>query len=376
MSAIGRGFLYVNDYMKLPPGARNDVVRSPMEGALVGPTIKQVAALAGVSTATVSRALAGAANVSPKLAARIESAVAELGYSSNVIASSLRRNRTDTIGMVVPDISNPFFTALIQHVDHALAQRGWQMLLCDSQSDVDVEAKRLNSLITRRVDGVIISPTNEIESAAAVRSASARTPVVQVDRLARDTDTDWVGIDDEFAQSLIVTHLRELGVRSAAFVSSELTNSSTELRRAGFLKHAAMRQITVLPEWIELGDYTVQWGQEAARRILGGPPRPDAIVCADDLIALGVLQACRELDVEVPTDLVVIGFDDIPFAALSTPPLTTIVQPLSAIATEGVRLLAQAIEGTSAHQPMRTSLGSTLVVRESSVATRVESGVR
>lgn len=340
------------------------------------PTIKQVAELAGVSTATVSRALAGATNVSPTLTSRIESAVAELGYSGNVIASSLRRNRTDTIGMVVPDISNPFFTALIQHVDHALAQRGWQMLLCDAQSDVGIEARRLDSLVTRRVDGVIISPTHETGSAAAVRSASARTPVVQVDRRARDTDTDWVGIDDDFAQSLIVTHLRELGVRSAAFVSSELTNSSTELRRAGFLKHADMQGITVIPEWIELGDYTVQWGQEAGRRILGGPSRPEAVVCADDLIALGVLQACRELSVDVPADLVVIGFDDIPFAALSTPPLTTIAQPLAAIAAEGVRLLAQAIEGAPGRQLTRTSLGSKLVVRESSVSTRVGSGAR
>lgn len=341
----------------------------------MGPTIKQVAERAGVSTATVSRALAGATNVSPKLVGRIERAVAELGYSGNVIASSLRRNRTDTIGMVVPDISNPFFTALIQHVDHALAQHGWQMLLCDAQSDAGIEAKRLESLVTRRVDGVIISPTNETESAPAVRSASARVPLVQVDRRARDTDTDWVGIDDEFAQSLIVAHLDELGVRSSAFVSSELTNSSTELRRAGFLKHAEAHGLTVLPSWVQLGDYSVQWGQEAGRRILGGSPRPEAIVCADDLIALGVLQACRELGVEVPADLVVIGFDDIPFAALSTPPLTTIAQPLSAIATEGVRLLAQAVVGQE-HQPVRTSLGSKLVVRESSRPLQTASSAR
>jgi len=199
---------------------------------------------------------------------------------------------------------------------------------------------------------------------------------VQIDRRARDTDTDWVGIDDDYAQSLVVAHLREIGVRSAAFVSSELTNSSTELRRAGFLKHADMHGITVIPEWIELGDYTVQWGQDAGRRILGAKSRPDAIVCADDLIALGVLQACRERALEVPGDVVVIGFDDIPFAALSTPPLTTIAQPLAAIAAEGVRLLAQAIEGEPGRQLTRTSLGSELVVRESSASVRAGSGIR
>lgn len=335
---------------------------------MVRPTIKQVAERAGVSTATVSRALSGARTVSPELARRIDDAVAQLGYSGNVIASSLRRSRTDTIGMVVPDITNPFFTALVKNVDLVLAQRGWQMLLCDAQSNTRVEAARLESLISRRVDGIIISPTSEIASGPAVVAASNRVPVVQVDRRASDTDTDWVGIDDEFAESLIVSHLCELGVTSSAFVSAEPTDSSTELRRAGFLKHAAMRGITVDADWIQVGEYSVPWGQEAGRRILAGQNRPEAIVCADDLIALGVLQACRSMNVSVPQEVIVIGFDDIPFAALSTPTLTTVAQPLADIATEGVRLLAQSIDGRTGHQTVRTSLGSRLVVRESSVA--------
>lgn len=329
------------------------------------PTIRQVAERAGVSTATVSRALSGARSVSPELARRIEDAVAELGYSSNGIASSLRRNRSDTIGMVVPDIANPFFTALVKNVDLVLAQRGWQMLLCDAQSSPRTEADRLASLINRRVDGIIISPTNETDSGPAVRAAAARVPVVQIDRRARDTDTDWVGIDDDFAESLIVAHLRGLGVSSAAFVSATPTDSSTELRQAGFLKHALTQGLTVDTEAILLGEYSVEWGQQAGARILETVDRPDAIVCGNDLIALGVLQACRNAGAAVPGEIVVTGFDDIPFAALSTPPLTTIAQPLADIAVEGVRLLAQAINGEATTQTIRASLGSRLVVRES-----------
>jgi LacI family transcriptional regulator len=336
-----------------------------MKWGAVRPTIRQVAERAGVSTATVSRALSGARTVSPELARRIEDAVAELGYSSNGIASSLRRSRSDTIGMVVPDIANPFFTALVKNVDHVLAQRGWQMLLCDAQSSSQTEADRLASLINRRVDGLIISPTNEIDSGPAVRAAAARVPVVQIDRRARDTDTDWVGIDDDFAQSLIVAHLCELGVSSVAFVSAMPTDSSTELRQAGLVKHALAQGLTLDTASVLLGDYSVEWGQQAGAEILRSAHRPDAIVCGNDLIALGVLQACRDAGVSVPDEVVVTGFDDIPFAALSTPPLTTIAQPLADIAAEGVRLLAQAIDGKATTQTIRASLGSRLVVRQS-----------
>lgn len=329
------------------------------------PTIRQVAERAGVSTATVSRALSGARTVSPELARRIEHAVDELGYSSNGIASSLRRSRSDTIGMVVPDIANPFFTALVKNVDHVLAQRGWQMLLCDAQSCPRTEADRLASLINRRVDGIIISPTNETDSGPAVRAAAARVPVVQIDRRARDTDTDWVGIDDDFAESLIVAHLCALGVSSAAFVSAMPTDSSTELRQAGFLKHAQSQGLVVDSDLILLGEYSVEWGERAGAEILKSVNRPAAIVCGNDLIALGVLKACRDAGAAVPGEVVVTGFDDIPFSALSTPPLTTIAQPLRDIAVEGVRLLAQAIDGRATTPTIRASLGSRLVVRES-----------
>jgi LacI family transcriptional regulator len=329
------------------------------------PTIKDVAAHAGVSTATVSRALSGARPVRSDLAARVEQAVVALGYSGNVIASSLRRSRTDTIGMVVPDITNPFFTSLVKNLEHVLAVRDWQLFLCDSQSDPAIEAARLESLIARRVDGIVISPCNEISSAAAVKAAAAAVPVVQVDRIAKDTQTDWVGIDDDVALSLLVEHLAGLDVRSAAFVSSRQMDSSTELRRAAFLRHAERWGIAVEPAWIKLGDYSAEWGRQAAVELLAEDERPQAIVCAADLIGLGVLQSCRDDGVRVPDDVIVTGFDDIPFAAMSSPPLTTVAQPLGRMAAEAVRLLEIAMK-REVEEITRTSFGPELIVRQSS----------
>ena len=329
-------------------------------------TIRDVAERAGVSTATVSRALSGSRPVSDDVAASIRQAAADLGYSGNIIASSLRRNRTDTVGMVVPSIANPFFTSLVVNVEHVLSQRGLQLFLCDSRSDPEVEAQRLRSLVSRQVDGIIISPCHGERSAEAVRASARAIPVVQLDRFALDTHTDWVGVDDDAAQGLIMDHLAAQGVRSAAFISSELTNSSTELRRAGFFRHAERVGIRTRDEWTLLGDYSIDWGREASRSILAASTRPDAVVGADDLIALGVLQSCQALGLSVPGDVMVTGFDDIPFSALSNPPLTTIRQPQERIAEEATRLLDQAMNSDhtgTAH----IALQPELVVRQSTV---------
>ncbi|OZD62138.1 LacI family transcriptional regulator [Rhodococcus sp. 05-340-1] len=329
-------------------------------------TIRDVAERAGVSTATVSRALSGSRPVSEDVAAAIRRAADELGYSGNIIASSLRRNRTDTVGMVVPSIANPFFTSLVVNVEHVLSQRGLQLFLCDSRSDPDVEAQRLRSLVSRQVDGIIISPCHGERSAEAVRTTARAIPVVQLDRFALDTHTDWVGVDDDAAQALVMDHLAALGVRSAAFISSELTNSSTELRRAGFFRHAQRVGIETREEWTLLGDYSIDWGRESSWSMLGASSRPDAVVCADDLIALGVLQSCQALGLSVPADVMVTGFDDIPFSALSNPPLTTVRQPQERIAAEATRLLDQAMnsdETGTAH----IALQPELVVRQSTV---------
>ncbi|MDK3255201.1 LacI family DNA-binding transcriptional regulator [Blastococcus capsensis] len=327
-------------------------------------TIRDVARHARVSTATVSRALSGARPVSAEVVEQVRRSAEELGYAGNGIASALRRSRTDTVGMVVPSIANPFFTSLVESAEHALQQAGQQLFLCSSRSDPGLEAQRLRTLVARQVDGIVISPVHGTESTAAVAWAADQLPLVQVDRYVTGVDSHWVGVDDHAALGLIADHLAQRGVRTAAFVSSRLTNSSTELRLSGLRRHTTRLGIAVDERQILLGDYSIAWGREAAAQLLADGPLPDAIICADDLIALGVLEGCAAGGIGVPDDVLVTGFDDIPFSALSAPPLTTVHQPQEQIAAEAVRLLQRAL-GPGAGPPERIALAPSLVVRAS-----------
>ncbi|MFI0357586.1 LacI family DNA-binding transcriptional regulator [Actinomadura sp. 9N407] len=324
-------------------------------------TIADVAARAGVSTATVSRVLSGRGPVSDAMGRRVRSAAEDLGYQVNTIARALRDGRTGTVGMVVPSITNPFFTSLVESVEHVLGQEGKELFLCDARSDAEIEARRLASLVARNVDGIIVSPSHGTESGRAVQETADRLPLVQLDRFVGGTETDWVGVDDIAAMRQVIDHLHAGGARSAAFVGSRLTNSSTEQRLSGFRRRAADTGMTVRDEWILLDDYTVEWGEDAVAQLATGAAFPDAIVCADDLIALGVTRACRAHGISVPAEVQVTGFDNIQFARLGEPALTTVDQPTDQIAAEAVRLLG-AVGGTSrAH----IALVPKLVVRDS-----------
>ncbi|MFF5265225.1 LacI family DNA-binding transcriptional regulator [Actinomadura viridis] len=335
-------------------------------------TISEVARHAGVSTATVSRVLSGRGQVSPEMRRRVRRTAEELGYQVNSIARALRNSRTDTVGMVVPSITNPFFTSLVESVEHALGREGKELFLCDAQSDPEVEARRLASLVARSVDGIIVSPSHGTASGAAVQETADRLPLVQLDRFVGGTDTDWVGVDDIAAMRQVIDHLYAGGARSASFVGSRLTNSSTEQRLAGFRRRAGERGMTVREEWILLGDYTVEWGEAAVARLAGLDTLPDAIVCADDLIALGVTRACRAHGIDVPGRVQVTGFDNIEFARLSEPALTTVDQPRDRIAAEAVRLLAAAAEAAAGGAPRdpcaHIALVPSLVIRDSTRA--------
>jgi LacI family transcriptional regulator len=211
----------------------------------------------------------------------------------------------------------------------------------------------------------VISPCDSTASTAAIAAAARAVPLVQLDRHVDVEYTDWVGIDDTEAMKLVLTHLRSTGVRSAAFVTSQLTNSSTEQRLAGFRIHAASLGIDVEEDWVVLGDYSVDSGDAAARRLIASARRPEAIVCADDLIAFGVLRACREAGLKVPDEIQVTGFDNIIFSEHVTPSLTSIDQPTARMASETMRLLALRTKSRDSEGGAHVSLKPRLVIRNS-----------
>jgi LacI family transcriptional regulator len=215
------------------------------------------------------------------------------------------------------------------------------------------------------VDGIIISPCHETQSIEAVASAARLVKVVQLDRRIAGTNTDWVGLDDGEACRLVLEHLADRGVRNVAFISSELNNSSARLRRNGFLAEVRRLGLTTRKDWIKLETYSVEWGRAATMEIFAGAERPDAIVAADDLIAMGALDACHREGIRVPEDIRITGFDNTMFSEMTTPPLTTIDQPLHQIAEEVLRRLDSIVIGDEERRPAAISLRPTLVVRQS-----------
>lgn len=328
-------------------------------------TLADVARRAGVSTTSASRALTGSRPVTPDVRAAVRTAADELGYTGNSVARALRSQRTRTIGMVVPSILNPFFTVLVDAMERTLQDRDHALLLCDSRNEPSLEARHLTSLVERHVDGIVISPCDEDRSVPALERAAAQVPVLQLDRRAKVQGLDWVGVDDDAALALVLRHLAETGVTSAGLVAARLTTSSARDRENAFRRHAGELGLQVREDWIVRGEFSMPSGRAAGRRLFAAAvgDRPEAVVCADDLLAFGVLRAAREAGVRVPTDVRVTGIDDLDFAEQIDPPLTSVRQPVERMAQEAFRLLRSRRDGGGA--AVKVALTPTLSIRSS-----------
>lgn len=325
-------------------------------------TVRDVAAAAGVSAATASRAMSGHPSVNPEMVRRVLKASADLGYSANVFARALRTQRTDTIGMVVPSISNPYFVVAVEAVEKALADSGRSLILCDSRDSVETEAARIDLLVHRMVDGLVVIPVSTEGSVPALRAAAQDVPVVQFDRIAEAAGTDFVGGDNTDGVRQCIEHLQERGCATFAYIGARPTTSTATERLRAFQDLTAH---TVVPDhWLLLGEFTADWGQAAAARMLAAGDLPDAIVCGADVIAVSLLTTLRGADVHVPDAVKVVSYDDSDLGRLTVPRLTSVHQPVDSMAREAVRLLDH--RGRNGDVPIRKSVfAPALVVRES-----------
>lgn len=303
--------------------------------------MRDVAREAGVSPATVSRVLSGSRPVSPDVAAAVLTVSKRFGYRTNAIARALRARSTRTVGMVVPNIDNPFFPGVVKAAEIALHEAGHGLLLCDSRNDPTVEAERIDTLLDRQVDGLLISPCDRAASRTAVDAAAGQVPLVQVDRHV-DVDTDVAGVDQGAGIEAVIDHLVRSGRSSFAFLTSGPSTSTAAERLVAYRRRVSAVRADGADRIYE-GDFSVAWGHSATAKVLRGGTLPDALVCGNDLIALGALQRLREAGVDVPDGVAVTGFDDNGFAGICDPPLTTVRQPVDHLGGEAVRLLLSRI---------------------------------
>ncbi len=334
-------------------------------------SIRDVAEHAGVSVGTVSNVLNRPDVVSAPTRERVLSAIAVLGFVRNESARHLRAGHSRTIGLVVLDIANPFFTDVARGVEDVANRAGLAVILCNSDDRPEKESAHLDVLAEQRVQGVLITPTGELNPhLQALRRRGV--PVVLVDRRAPSPHQCAVAVDDVLGGRLAAEHLLERGHRRIAFIGGASGLPQVQERHDGVA--AAVREATgsddalvvLSPEHL-----TVAGGREAAGRIVGMPAarRPTAAVCANDLMAMGVLQEMVRQDVRVPEEFAIVGYDDIDFAAAAAVPLTSVRKPRAALGSRAAELLLDEARGDG-HVHVQEVFEPTLVVRESSMVRR------
>lgn len=326
-------------------------------------TLRDVALASGCSIATVSRVLAGTRPVGAETARTVREAAERLGYRPNQVARALRSRSTGTVGLVLPQITNPFFPSLVRELEHALHAEGRAVLLADCDDDPVTEAARIGVFLGRRVDALLLIPVDERRSREAVTSAAAQVPLVLLDRGCGPGIADSVAVDNAAGMALVLDHLAAAGRRRPCFIGAAGTASAAVERRAAYEAGAAALD-PAAPGRVELGDFSVEWGRAAVDRVW--PSRPDALICANDLIAAGALQRLRQLGADVPGEVAVTGFDDIPLAGLADPALTTVRQPVGELAAEAARLLSRRPSAGEPGPRRTVRLAPQLVVRASS----------
>ena len=322
-------------------------------------TIHDVARVAGVSVATVSKVINGRYGVAEATFARVMSVVTELGYESSLVASSLRRTRTNVIGILVADFE-PFSTELLKAIASANSGSGYELLAYSgpnaAENPVGWELRSLSRLAGTLIDGaIIVTPT--------VLMPSTSIPVVAIDPHIGQGGPSTVGSDNVAGARAATDHLISLGHRRIAHIRGRVDLESAQLREAGYRDSLAAAGIEFDPRLVRDGNYRAPESGDAARELLSRPDRPTAIFAANDLSALRVLAVAEELGIRVPAELSVIGFDDVPEAARATPPLTTMAQPLQEMGATAHRILLELLHGDDVAQHLH--LPAELVVRAS-----------
>jgi DNA-binding LacI/PurR family transcriptional regulator len=273
--------------------------------------MKEVAKLAGVSVATVSRVLNDNPNVSPELCSRVLAAVEKLNYQRNRVARSLRAKTSLIVGLIISDIQNPFFTSVVRGVEDVAYDHGYTLLLCNSDEDPTKEHLYIDIMLAEKVAGVIISPVAEVDNYSSLL-LQAGVPIVSMDRRMRDLDVDTVLVNNVKGAYQAVSHLIELGHRRVGFIGGPLQTTTGRERHEGYKKALTEHGIGLEQGLVKIGDFKQDSGYQIACELLESDDSPVAIFTANNLMTLGALNAIHEKGLNIPQDIAIVGFDDMP----------------------------------------------------------------
>lgn len=343
-------------------------------------TVSDVARAAGVAKATAARALGDYGAVSDSVRDRVLNAAEKLGYRPNALAKTMSTGRSNSIGIVVGDIENPFFAQATRGASDVAAAAGFDLILSNSDEDPVTEAKALGVQLAKRVDGLLVAPASSVDADNLRPVLDAGRPLVLFDRAVPGLDVDTVIAANRAGARTLTRLLLEAGHRRIGFIStlehpgefragSQLSASSVAERVEGFVGALAEAGVSDPASFVHLNARRDGIGNVARRLLLGRDGGVTAIVSSDSLIALGVFRVARELGLRIPDDLSLVAFDDADWTGVSTPGITVMSQPIHAIGVEAARLLIRRIQGDGAPPVLRV-MEQQLVIRESVAAPR------
>lgn len=324
-------------------------------------SIKDVASRSGVSVATVSRVLNDHPSVRPETRSRVLAAVEALGYRPNAVARSLRTHHTRTLGLVISDVLNPFFTELARAVEDAARDRGYSVIIGNADESSELQDHHIRTLLDRRIDGLLVSPTHG-GSALTLDATRARTPMVFVDRWIEGLDVPVVRTDGRTAIHALIAHLCALGRSRIAIIAGPSATTTGNERVDAFRSALRAHGLALPDDYIGQGDFQTQSGRRATARFLELPEPPQAVFAADNLMALGAMDELRSRGLRVPDDMALAAFDDIPWFLHTDPPITAIAQPTGELGHRAVQAVTDLAEGRSAQS---VTLSARLTVRRS-----------
>ncbi|MBS1752310.1 MAG: LacI family DNA-binding transcriptional regulator [Bacteroidetes bacterium] len=339
-----------------------------MQGAHIV-TIKDIAKRLGISASTVSRALRGSTEINEATKKLVQDLAKELNYTPNPIALSLKEKKTKVIGVIVPEIANYFCSAVIAGIEDYAYANGYHVIIFQSHENYEREVMNIRLLESRRIEGLIISVSNETKNGKHIQELIDRgVPVVMFDRICDEIDTPRVVTDDEGGAYLATCHLIEQGYTKIAHVGMAAHLSVTQKRMKGYTNALREHGIPVQKKWTVSCDFTAKNIKKAVEKLFKSKPSPDAILAAAERIAIRSFEVLKEMKLRIPEDVALAGFFDNPVSRLIDPPLTSIHQPTFDIGQSAARLMIEMIENNSPEHQFKTiELKTTMDIRASSL---------